>query len=91
MANCSGCPYRWHDSDCEYCSKRNNEVIDLKNYSKSTCAYYKEYEKSNTKSSSSSSSSSDDSFSPGCSVVLGLIIIGLIISAINLFTGGSIH
>lgn len=43
MADCSGCPYHWHDPDCEYCSKKGDEVIDLKNYSTDTCSYYKEY------------------------------------------------
>ncbi len=66
MANCTGCPFRWHDSDCEYCSMRNDEILDLTNYSKETCPYYQEYEKSRGDSSSSGGSSS--SSSGGCYV-----------------------
>ncbi len=59
MADCYGCPFRWHDSDCEYCSVRNDEVIDYKNYSKESCPYYSEYTASkNTPASSPASQTS---------------------------------
>ena len=73
MANCSGCPYHWHDSDCEYCSARNDEVIDLKNYSKSTCSYYKAYEENRGTSGGGSSSGGSSSSGPGCFIVLAVI------------------
>ncbi len=78
MANCNGCPFRWHDSDCEYCSKRGDEIIDYKSYSKSTCPYYREYE--NSKSSSSSSSSSGS----GCLIpIIIIVVLFLIAEAMN--------
>lgn len=89
MANCYGCPYRWHDEDCEYCSAKNDEVIDLKSYSKETCSIYRAYAESKGKSvSSSSGSSSSSSYSSttsgsgssagcgiGCAVILAIIVI----------------
>lgn len=63
MADCYGCPYRWHDSDCEYCSARGDEIIDGASYKKETCSYYKEY-MSSKGSSSYSSSSSESSIDP---------------------------
>lgn len=62
MADCYGCPYRWHDSDCEYCSAMGDKVIDGSYYKKENCSYYKEYlaSKSNSSSSHYSSSSSND-------------------------------
>ena len=46
MAKCGNkCPYYWHDSECEYCGARGDEVIDLKNYSYETCPYYEPYYK----------------------------------------------
>ncbi len=81
MANCSGCPYRWHDSDCEYCSMKNDEVIDLKNYSKETCPYYKEYMKSKGVQTSTSSSSSSGSGS-GCAGCFGFLCILPIVTVI---------
>lgn len=87
MANCYGCPYRWHDSDCEYCSAKNDEIIDLKSYSKETCSIYKAYAASKGQgSSSSASSSSSGSYSSsgsgssagcgiGCAIVIAVIVI----------------
>lgn len=44
MAKCGkDCPYYWYDSDCEYCSARGDEVIDLENYSYDTCPYFQNY------------------------------------------------
>lgn len=63
MADCYGCPYRWHDEDCEYCSARGDEIIDGASYKKETCSYYKEYMASKG-SSSYSSSSSGSSINP---------------------------
>lgn len=58
MSSCGiSCPYYWHDDDCGYCSIRGNEILDLKNYSYSTCEYYKEYEASRKSSGSSSGNS----------------------------------
>ncbi len=65
MADCYGCPYRWHDEDCEYCSAKGDEIIDGKSYKKETCSYYKEYMASKGKSTSSSSSSSYPTGSSG--------------------------
>lgn len=83
MADCYGCPYRWHDSDCEYCSAKNDEIIDYKPYTKENCPYYKEYRaakdsQSSSSSSSSSSYSSSDS-NPGCGIV---VIIAIIVAVI---------
>lgn len=98
MANCYGCPYRWHDEDCEYCSAKNDEVIDLKSYSKETCSIYRSYAASQGKpvgsssgssSSSSSSSSSDyDLSTKGCGI--GCAIIFVIVVIIALLTTGTI-
>lgn len=82
MANCGNrCPYHWHDSDCEYCSIRDNEVIDLKNYSYDTCPYYQEYRQSNQSGQSNqpSSGSGSGGSGGGCLGCLGLIIIVAII------------
>ncbi|MBQ8740351.1 MAG: SH3 domain-containing protein [Clostridia bacterium] len=57
MADCYGCPYRWHDSDCEYCGAQGDMILDLKSIKKENCPYYKEYMAAKGKSSSSSSSS----------------------------------
>ena len=89
MANCYGCPYRWHDEDCEYCSAKGDEIIDGKSYSKETCGIYRAYAESQGKSvgsSSSSSSSSSTSSSGnggciGCGVVI--VIIALILTLIS--------
>ncbi len=93
MANCSGCPYRWHDEDCEYCSMKGDEVIDLKSYSKETCSYYQAYKASRGGSSSSSSgsssySSSDDS---GCGkfFIIAAIIIAIIVGIAFFVTNSS--
>ena len=94
MANCYGCPYRWHDEDCEYCSAKNDEVIDLKSYSKETCNIYRAYAESQGKpvgssSGSSSSSSSDyDLSTKGCGI--GCAIIFVIVVIIALLTTGTI-
>lgn len=61
MADCYGCPYRWHDEDCEYCSAKGDEIIDGKSYKKENCSYYKEYLASKSASNSSYSSSSSSS------------------------------
>ena len=92
MANCYGCPYRWHDSDCEYCSAKGDEIIDSKSYSKETCSIYKSYAASKGQSSSSSSSSGSSSSSSsssssgnggciGCGVVI--VIIALIMTLMS--------
>ncbi len=94
MANCYGCPYRWHDSDCEYCSAKGDEIIDGKSYSKETCGIYKAYKESqgsgssSSSSSYSSSSSSSSSYSSsgnggciGCAVVI--VILALILTLIS--------
>ena len=100
MANCSGCPYRWHDEDCEYCSAKNDEVIDLKSYSKETCGIYKAYRESqgySTDTSSSGSSSGSSSSSSGSPVggcigglvgIVGIVIIALLVSGTISFGGG---
>ena len=95
MANCSGCPYRWHDSDCEYCSAKGDEIIDSKSYSKETCGIYKAYRESqgystssSSGSSSSSSSSSSDVSTKGCGI--GCAVVAVIIIIIALLTTGTI-
>ena len=81
MANCSGCPFRWHDSDCEYCSAKNDEIIDLKSYSKETCPIYQEYraaknaDSSSSSSSSGSYSSSSDGSGCGCFIIVAIIVV----------------
>ena len=89
MADCYGCPYRWHDSDCEYCSARGDEVIDLKSYKKETCSYYKEYMASKGKpvssSGSSYSSSSSSSSGCGCGVVVVIVLIIAVLVGGGLF------
>ena len=91
MANCYGCPYRWHDEDCEYCSAKNDEVIDLKSYSKETCNIYRAYAESQGKpvgSSSSSSSSDYDLSTKGCGI--GCAIVFVVVVIIALLTTGTI-
>lgn len=94
MADCYGCPYRWHDEDCEYCSARGDEVIDLKSYKKENCSYYKEYmaaKKSSSSSSSYSSSGSSSSYSSssssssggGCGCGVAIVIILIIVALIG--------
>ena len=61
MADCYGCPYRWHDEDCEYCGARGDEIIDGKSYKKESCPYYVEYKTGSSSGSSSSYSSSSAS------------------------------
>lgn len=81
MADCYGCPYRWHDEDCEYCGARNDAIIDNKSYKKENCAYYKEYMAARGKPVTSSSSSSSSSYSSsegcgkGCAIVVAIAII----------------
>jgi hypothetical protein len=87
MADCYGCPYRWHDEDCEYCGAKGDEIIDGKSYKKENCSYYKEYMaargKPVTSSSSSSSSSYSSSSSEGCGKGCGIVVaIAVIIVAI---------
>ena len=96
MADCYGCPYRWHDSDCEYCSAKGDEIIDSKSYSKETCSIYRSYAESQGKSVSSSgssssggsSSSSYDLSTKGCGI--GCAVIFVIIVIIALLTTGTI-
>lgn len=77
MARCgSSCPYHWHDSDCEYCSARNDEVIDLKYYDYDTCPYYQEYLKNRRSSPSNQPPRSSGS---GCLGCLGSIIVVVVI------------
>lgn len=77
MADCYGCPYRWHDSDCEYCSAQNDKILDLSSIKKENCPIYLEYEANRKRerereaaarsSSSSYSSSSSGSYSSSSS------------------------
>lgn len=74
MAYCgSSCPYHWHDDDCEYCSARGDEVIDLKKYDYDTCPYYQRYRKENH-GTESSGSGSDSEGSFFALLVLGAIL-----------------
>lgn len=83
MADCYGCPYRWHDEDCEYCGAKGDEIIDGKSYKKENCSYYKEYmaargtpvSSSNSSSTSSYSSSSSEGCGKGCGIVVAIAII----------------
>lgn len=100
MADCYGCPYRWHDEDCEYCSAKNDEIIDSKSYSKETCGIYKSYRagqgystssssgSSSGSSSSGSTSSSSDISTKGCGI--GCAVVIAIIVIIALLTTGTI-
>ena len=99
MANCYGCPYRWHDTDCEYCSAKNDEIIDSKSYSKETCSIYRAYAESQGKSVSSSSGSSSSSSSSssggssagcgiGCAVVIAIIVIIALLTTGTISFGG---
>jgi len=103
MADCYYCPYRWHDSDCEYCSAKNDMIIDDADFSTKTCPIYKEYEENRKRerekerlaaSSSSSSSSSSGSYSSsggssvGCGI--GCAVVAVIIIIIALLTTGTI-
>lgn len=104
MADCYGCPYRWHDTDCEYCSAQNDMILDLKSIKKENCPIYQEYEEnrrreraasggssSGSSSSSYSSSSSSYSSSSGGSSVgcgIGCAVVAVIIIIIALLTTG---
>ena len=101
MANCYGCPYRWHDEDCEYCSAKNDEIIDSKSYSKETCSIYRSYAESQGKSVSPSGSSSSSSYSSttsgsgssagcgiGCAVILVIIVIIALLTTGTISFGG---
>lgn len=88
MADCYGCPYRWHDEDCEYCSAKGDEIIDGKSYKKENCSYYKEYMAAKGKpvsSSSSSSSSYSGSSGSGVGCGIAIFVIVVIIAAIYTF------
>lgn len=82
MARCGrSCPYHWHDEDCEYCSARGDEVIDLKNYSYDTCPYYQEYQAQRGLQKTGSSSGGENS---GCGC--GLLLLIIIAAVFFLFT-----
>ncbi len=67
MADCYGCPYRWHDTDCEYCSAQNDMILDLKSIKKEDCPIYQEYEENRKRERSASGSSSSSSYSTSSS------------------------
>ena len=67
MADCYGCPYRWHDTDCEYCSAQNDMILDLKSIRKEDCPIYREYEENRKRERAASGSSSSSSYSSSSS------------------------
>lgn len=95
MANCgSGCPYHWHDSDCEYCGARGDEVIDLKNYSYDTCPYYQEY-RAKAGLPQTEPSSGGGCSGCGCGLVLLIVIAAVLVlftrSCVGDWTASSNH
>ena len=91
MADCYGCPYRWHDEDCEYCGAQGDMILDSMSIKKENCPYYIAYmESTGRKVTSSSSSSSSSSYSSssssgfGCGTVVIIIIALMVLGGIGL-------
>lgn len=86
MAHCgSRCPYHWHDDDCEYCSARGDEIIDLEHYSYDTCPYYQEYYRMRYGEDAAKKGSEQGHSSGGLGGFLFLVII--VIAAVSMFRG----
>lgn len=89
MADCYGCPYRWHDEDCEYCGAQGDMILDGMSIKKENCPYYIAYMEARGKqvssSSSTSSSYSSSSSGSGCGIAVIVVIVLMVLGAIGIF------